>query len=140
MLPYGQRKDLLRYLVEGTYLVHEVRQITYSLRTFAVEHPRSEDGSEVYANLGPSITTDSEIKKSVMATRKQNHLFAYFCLQGTQHVYTCYDLLLLLLQCMGEQNHVKMYMNQVMEERESFKEGGLERHRERCRGEGEKGR
>ena len=144
MLPYGQRKDLLRYLVEGTYLVHEVRQITYSLRTYAVEHPRSEDGPEVYANLGPSITTDSEIKKSVMALESRiislpTSAFKVYCI----FIHAIYDLLLLLLQCMGGQNHVKMYMNQVMEERESFKERGLERHRERFGGgggEGEKGR
>ena len=114
------KKDLLQYLVEGTYLVHEVRQITYSLKSYAVENPRSEDGP-VYAKLGPSITTDAEIKKSVMATRKQNHLFAYFCLQGTLHVYACYDLLLLLLQCMGGQNnvaYVSIYNTNFEEERE----------------------
>ena len=82
VLPYGEKKDLLRFLVEGTYLVHEVRHIIYSLRTHAVEKPRSKDGAKVYASLGPSMTTVSEIQKSVLATKK-HHLFAYFCLEGT---------------------------------------------------------
>lgn len=89
VLPYGQKKDLLRFLVEGTYLVHEVRHIIYSLRTHAVEKPRSKDGAKVYASLGPSMTTVSEIQKSVLATKK-HHLFAYFCLQGIilYHIHT----------------------------------------------------
>ena len=81
VLPYGRKADLLRFLVEGTYLVHEVRHITYSLKAYAVEKPRSKDGLEAYAKLGPSMTTVSEIQKSVLANKKY-HLFAYFCLQG----------------------------------------------------------
>ena len=91
VLPYGQKSDLLRFLVEGTYLVHEVRHITYSLKTYAVEKPRSKDGPGVYANLGPSMSTVSDIQKSILATRK-NHLFAYFCVQGIVHM-----LMLLLI-------------------------------------------
>ena len=104
VLPYGEKKDLLRFLVEGTYLVHEVRHIIYSLRTHAVEKPRSKDGVKVYASLGPSMTTVSEIQKSVLVTKK-HHLFAFFCLEGILCIYcihTCtlthYCSLILMLK------------------------------------------
>ena len=115
VLPYGHKTDLLRFLVQGTYLVHEVRHITYSLRAYAVEKPRSTDGPEVYASLGPSMTTVPEIKKSITATRK-HHIFAYFCLQGTLHVYMY--IALDIVPLMAEIMNTCMHDIKPMRERE----------------------
>lgn len=80
VLPYGFKSDLMSWAVEGRNLVGELRYIMYTLRAYAVENPRLQDGQEVYAEIGPSIHELSEIKKQV-ATRK-HHIFAYFCPQG----------------------------------------------------------
>ena len=119
VLPYGHKTDLLRFLVEGTYLVYEVRHITYTLKTYAVEKPRSIDGPEVYASLGPSMMTVSEIKKSITATRK-HHIFAYFCLEGTLHVYMYIVLDIIIMTLAAE-----IIWNTCMRDSKPLRERGI---------------
>ena len=80
VLPYGLKVDLMKWAVDGKNLVSQLQQITYTLRAYAVQNPRSYNGQSIYADLGPSINQVFEIKKMV-ASRRQ-HIFAYFCLQG----------------------------------------------------------
>ena len=81
VLPYGLKIDMMRWAVDGKYLVNQMQQIIYTLRAYAVENPRLCDGQNVFAELGPSVNQVSEIKKKVAST--DHHIFAYFCLQGT---------------------------------------------------------
>ena len=98
-LPYGGQRDQMTWPLDRHHLSSVVQRIVYTLKAYAVMHPRARKGYEIYPVLGPSFKEVSEIKQ--MIAEGKRHIFAYFCLKGELSGATLYVCIIMYVYWCG---------------------------------------